>query len=246
MLIRKVSVFLNATFHTQDRYATSKKMKYKYLILSQFIFFNFFSFSQEIKEYKAEQKKDSDFFEYEDYEAPDKPIGKLIFLKGCSWYCGGGVSSLSSSSELEENNGITYSAKNAHDFDKNTAWIEGKDDYGIGEFIEYTFDYQKTEKYSGNLGINRFLIANGYKKSLKTWKNNSRVKQLKVYLNDKLHSIINLLDSFEIQTIEIGETIMFQKNTITKLKFEITEVYEGDKYADTAISLLMFDGIGVH
>jgi len=31
-----------------------------------------------------------------------------------------------------------------------------------------------------------------------------------------------------------------------KIKFEILEVYEGDKYKDTAITEIYFDGIDVH
>ena len=31
-----------------------------------------------------------------------------------------------------------------------------------------------------------------------------------------------------------------------EIRFEIIEVYKGDKYADTAISELFFDGIDVH
>lgn len=202
-------------------------------------------FSQGLKIIQAIQQKDADFFDFEDYEAPDKPIGELIFLKGCSWYCGGSVKSIIASSVLKENNEINYAPKNAHDFDKNTAWVEGKPDYGIGEFIEYCFDFSEIEDYNGGLGINRILLANGYKKVLQTWKNNSRVKQLNVYLNGKPYAILNLLDAFEIQTIDIGE-INFPANKETKIKFEITQVYEGNKYKDTAISLLMFDGIGVH
>jgi len=209
------------------------------------LIFSSILFSQELKTIQAVQEKDSDFFEYEDYEAPDKPIGELIFLKGCSWYCGGSVKSINASSELKESNGLNYSPENAHDFNKNTAWIEGKSDYGIGEFIEYCFDFSEMKGYNGGLGINRILLANGYKKNEQTWENNSRVKQLRVYLNDKPYALLNLLDSFEIQTVEIGE-IKFPANKETKLKFEITQVYEGNKYKDTAISLLMFDGIGVH
>lgn len=131
------------------------------------------------------------------------------------------------------------------DFNKNTAWVEGNTDFGIGEFIEYCFDFSEMEEYKGDLGINRIILANGYKKNKLTWKNNSRVKQLKVYLNDRPYAILNLLDSFEIQTIEMGE-IKFPANKETILKFEITQVYEGKKYKDTAISLLMFEGMGVH
>ena len=210
-----------------------------------FSIFSSFLFSQELKIIQAVQEKDSDFFDYEDYETPDKPIGELIFLKGCSWYCGGSVKTIEASSELLENNENNYSAKNAHDFDKNTAWIEGENGFGIGEFIEYHFDFSKFKDYNGGLGINQILLANGYKKNKSTWENNSRIKQLKVYLNGEPYAILNLLDAYEIQTIDIGE-IKFPANTETKLKFEITQVYKGKKYKDTAISLLMFEGIGVH
>ncbi|MFD1293856.1 hypothetical protein ACFQ5N_08420 [Lutibacter holmesii] len=206
------------------------------------IFFTTNIFSQSIKTISAIQGKDSDYFEYEDYDENQNPIGKLEFLKGCSWYCGGSVTEIIVSSELKEQNGIHYSPKNAHDFDKNTAWIEGKPDYGIGEFIEYRFDFKN---YNGGLGINKILLTNGYKKDKTNWKNNSRVKQLKMYINDKPYSIINLLDSFEIQTIEIDK-IMFPSNKMTKLRFEILDIYKEDKFKDTAISLLMFEGIGVH
>ncbi|GGZ93304.1 NADase-type glycan-binding domain-containing protein [Algibacter mikhailovii] len=218
-------------------------MKIKLTIF--FLTFSSLLFSQELKIIQAVQEKDSDFFDYEDYEAPDKPIGEIIFLKGCSWYCGGSVKSIKASSELKENTGINYLPKNAHDFDKNTAWVEGKTDFGIGEFIVFYFDFSEMEGYIGGLGINRIILANGYKKNKLTWENNSRIKQLKVYLNEKVYAILNLLDSFEIQTIDIRE-IKFPVNKETKLKFEITQVYEGKKYKDTAISLLMFDGIGVH
>ena len=227
-------------------------MKNKITVL--FLIFSSFLFSQELKIIQAVQKSDSDYFDYEDYEIPKDgsskflvPIGDLQFLKGCSWYCGGSVSSIKASSALKSNGKIEYSANNSHDFDKNTAWVEGVAGYGIGEYIEYSFDFTEDQHkfYKGNLGINEILLANGYKKSKSTWKNNSRVKQLKVYLNDEPYAILNLLDSFEIQTINIGE-IMFPANKNTKLRFEITQIYKGDKYKDTAISLLMFDGVGVH
>ena len=73
-------------------------MKIKIAFL--FLTFNTFLFSQEIRTIQAEQEKDTDFFDYEDYETPDRPIGELVFLKGCSWYCGGRVSSLTATSEL--------------------------------------------------------------------------------------------------------------------------------------------------
>ncbi|RZT00146.1 NADase-type glycan-binding domain-containing protein [Aquimarina brevivitae] len=210
-----------------------------------FLIFSALLYSQQFKRIKAKQGKDEDYFRYQDYAAPDKPIGEPIFLKGCSWYCGGSVQVISASSELSENKGITYSAANAHDFDKNTAWIEGKPGYGVGEFIEYHFDFRDLQDYKGGLGITKILLANGYKKNKQVWENNSRIQQLKMYVNGEPYAVLNLIDSFEMQTIDIG-TIKFPSNKETILKFEITKVYEGKRYKDTAISLLMFDGIGVH
>lgn len=217
------------------------KFKLTFLLLT----FSLFLFSQNVKTYESYQECDSDFFDYEDYDENQKPIGSLEFLKGCNWYCGGTIKSITSSSELEENNGITYSPINAHDFDKDSSWVEGKPGYGIGEFIEYEFDFSEDIGYNGNLGINKLIIANGYKNNLETWKNNSRVKQLELFLNNESFCVINLIDSFEIQTVDI-EIIKFPVNKPTKLKFVIIDVYCGDKYQDTAISLLMFDGVGVH
>jgi hypothetical protein len=54
-------------------------MNYKTTIL--FLPFTSFLYSQEIK---AIQGKDSDFFDFEDYDENEKSIGDLIFLKGCS------------------------------------------------------------------------------------------------------------------------------------------------------------------
>lgn len=217
------------------------KLLFSLLLIS----FNCVLKAQEIKTISAVQAKDIDFFSYDDYDEKMNPIGEVEFLRGCSWYCGGFVKFITASSELEEYNGITYSPSNAHDFNKNTAWVVRSAGDGIGEYIIYHFDFSEVDNYDGSLGINRILIANGYKKTLKDWKNNSRIKQLKVYLNDELFAVLNILDSFEIQTVEIDE-IMFPANEITQLKFEISAIYEGDKYTDTALSLLMFDGVGVH
>jgi len=79
---------------------------------------------------------------------------------GCSWYCGGGQDTLSATSFLSANKGISYIAKNVHDLDYKTAWIEGVDGYGIGEVLTFHFPPQ-------NPRITKIIIANGYVKSEK-------------------------------------------------------------------------------
>ena len=57
--------------------------------------------------------------------------------------------------------------------DPRTAWVEGEEGYGIGEYIESTGD---NRIWSGTL----IVILNGFQKSIKLWKKNSRVKTVKV------------------------------------------------------------------
>lgn len=154
---------------------------------------------------------------------------------GCSWYCGGGNYKIKASSSL----GDSYKAEFANDLSYKTAWVEGKKDEGISEYLEYYFKNDSPR-------ITEIIISNGYMKSEETWKNNNRVKKLKLYVNGVPFGILNLKDSRTDQYFEVG-TLGHNKNgTDLILKFEILEVYKGSKYNDTAITEIYFDGIDVH
>ena len=166
---------------------------------------------------------------------------------GCSWYCGGGLDTISSTSTLKSSKGFKYSAKNIHDLNYKTAWIEGVPGYGIGESITYHFPPQ-------NPRITDIIIVNGYVKSQTVWQDNSRVKKLKMYVDNKPFAILNLTDSREEQTFKFDplgygdrdNSNLLQAKPWWTIKFEILEVYKGDKYDDTAITEIYFDGIDVH
>ena len=154
---------------------------------------------------------------------------------GCSWYCGGGNYKIKASSSL----GDSYKAEFANDLSYKTAWVEGKKDEGISEYLEYYFKNDSPR-------ITEIIISNGYMKSEETWKNNNRVKKLKLYVNGVPLGVLNLKDSRTDQYFEVG-TLGHNKNgTDLILKFEILEVYKGSKYNDTAITEIYFDGIDVH
>ena len=154
---------------------------------------------------------------------------------GCSWYCGGGNYKIKASSSLND----SYKAEFANDLSYKTAWVEGKKDEGIGEYLEYYFKNDSPR-------ITEIIISNGYMKSEETWKNNNRVKKLKLYVNGVPFGILNLKDSRTDQYFSVG-TLGHNKNgTDLILKFEILEVYKGNKYNDTAITEIYFDGIDVH
>lgn len=170
-----------------------------------------------------------------------------IDVGGCSWYCGGGPKNVTASSSLEEQGGNNYSGHNAHDLSYQTAWVEGATGNGEGEYLLYEFAPESPR-------INTIIVVNGYVKSAQAWKNNSRVKKLKVYVGDKLFAILNLKDlpaaqSFEIEPLGAGDRGSFEelhKKPDWKLRFEILEVYKGDKYDDTVITEIYFNGLDVH
>ncbi len=101
-------------------------------------------------------------------------------------------------------------------------WVEGKNDYGIGESITAKFSEQ----------INSFSILNGYVDPLHPdyYKKNSRVKKLKVTDIEK-----NLVYYFDLEDVVIEQRFCL-KEPAQNLKFEIADVYKGEKYQDTCIT----------
>lgn len=167
---------------------------------------------------------------------------------GCSWYCGAGEYTVTTSSELSSQGKIAYKAENLTDFSYETAWVEGKEGYGIGEFINFSF-------VATHPRITTLIFANGYVKSKKAWKNNSRVHELKMYVNNQPYAIIALKDVYSKQLVMLEKPLgNSDRNDFDKLKekgdwtirFEILSVYKGDVYDDTAISEIYFDGLDVH
>lgn len=170
-----------------------------------------------------------------------------IIGAGCSWYCGGGPKDVTASSCLKSQGENNYEPKNAHDLSYLTAWVEGVSGYGIGEFLVYRFAPESPR-------INKIIVVNGYVKSKSTWENNSRVKKLKMYIDEKPYAILNLKNdraeqSFDVEPIGYSDRKDFdklKKKPEWTIKFEIIEVYKGLKYDDVAITEIYFDGLDVH
>ncbi|MEM6376949.1 MAG: hypothetical protein AAF705_01975, partial [Bacteroidota bacterium] len=158
----------------------------------------------------------------------------------------GGPYEVSASSSLKSQGANTYGAQNAHDFSYKNAWVEGVAGYGIGEYLTYKFAASAPR-------ITDIIVINGYVKSERAYQNNSRVKKLKVYLNDKPYAILNLEDKvakqgFKVEPIGNGERDdwdALEKMPAWTLKFEILDVYKGLKYDDVAITEIYFSGLDV-
>jgi hypothetical protein len=174
-------------------------------------------------------------------EKNDETIANVWDVVGgeCSWYCGGGNYDVKASSALPGSKSGSYAALSANDLSYQTAWVEGKEGEGIGEHLEYFFKNDAPR-------ITSIIVSNGYVKSEAAWKNNNRVKKLKLYVNGKPYRILNLEDTRDDQVFEIGTLGKNKNGKDMVLRFEILEVYKGDKYNDTAITEIYFDGIDVH
>lgn len=154
------------------------------------------------------------------------------------------MDTLSASSVLARQMGRSYQAKNAHDLSYRTAWIEGVAGDGVGESLVYHFPPQ-------NPRITKITVVNGYVRTEKTWRENSRVKRLLMYLDERPFAMLNLVDSREEQSFSFQPIGHQDRNDLTSkpwwnLRFEIREVYHGEMYDDTAITEIYFDGIDVH
>ena len=156
------------------------------------------------------------------------------------WYSNPDFLSVKASSCLLPSGKYSYQAGNAFDADHDTAWVEGVEGQGIGEYLEYEFA-------GGCPRITTVKIMNGYVKNDTAWRENSRVKKLKMYYQGNPFAILDLQDSRSLQCFDVGELGPHDENAPNwTLRFEILEVYEGDKYDDTVISELFFDGIDIH
>jgi hypothetical protein len=70
-----------------------------------------------------------------------------------------------------------------------------------------------------------------------------------MYYNDKPYVILNLKNTIDLQRFEVGILGNEERSEASpawSIKFEILEVYPGEKYEDTVITEIYFDGIDVH
>lgn len=125
------------------------------------------------------------------------------------------------SSTLSPQGKYNFNANNINDNDPLTAWIEGKSDYGIGESFSVS-------NFSGT----RVYIFNGYQHSYSSWKNNSRVKKFRVYAGGDTLCYLELKDVMGGQYFVLPHV----EDESVWHKFEIVEVYKGDKWSDVAIT----------
>jgi hypothetical protein len=137
--------------------------------------------------------------------------------------CAQGVNPIHATSTLKGQGSKNYNIENLSDDNPMTAWVEGVKGYGIGESFEVK-------------AITVNVIYNGYQSSPSNWKYNSRVKRFKVYRHGEAICYLDLTDEMGAQYFELPHHINWE--TKENFKFEIVEVYKGDKWDDVCISHL--------
>jgi hypothetical protein len=120
----------------------------------------------------------------------------------------------------------TYYAANAIDGKRSTAWIEGVDGPGLGEWIRFDFDRE--------INVHRILIQPGYFKSQSIWADNNRLATITAQFSDGSSRDLNFSDSMTSQKVDIGSV------KTRWVKFVIKSVYYGTD-PDTALSEVAFE-----
>ena len=192
-------------------------------------------------------------------------------------YCGY-EEKFTATSTLAPSKNVRYDAANLNNDRKNhggnraVTWCEGAEGYGIGERVNMRVRTRAV--YKGNESEIRFyalMIVNGYAKNAATWKNNARVKILRLYVGDKHWCDLHLKDIIKPQIFEFPKDLQIypaksgkvipEKGAFSKqaqyypdelsgsvyqtdLSFEIVEVYPGEKYEDTCITGIALNTAG--
>jgi len=155
------------------------------------------------------------------------------------------IKNIKTSSTLEN-----YPVDNINDNDFKTAWVEGKDGPGEGEWIEFNLkDF--------NLGA--ILIVNGYTKSKETYYTNNRLKSVQIEYDitgnnnpkhNKTYSFKKKLEDKSFVHVDFENSFSFASVTelgagydkVNRVKIKILDTYKGTKYNDTCISEIFLLG----
>jgi eukaryotic-like serine/threonine-protein kinase len=111
---------------------------------------------------------------------------------------------------------------NTRDDRIDTAWVEGVNGPGLGEWIAFTFKPQT---------IQYVEIFPGYGKSKDLFFANNRVKRATLVFSDGTRAAVQLFDEPRVQTVALPSPVR-----TGSLRLIIEEVYAGSQYDDTVIS----------
>lgn len=130
------------------------------------------------------------------------------------------------SSALGPQRGFNYGPDNL--FTRRNAWCEGARGRGIGEWVAVRLDPP--------LIVRTVYVVNGYVRTPETFASNGRVKQFAIETSNGLVMSASLKDRADEQVIQLP-----RPERMAWIKFTISDVYPGKRYADTCLSGLTVD-----
>jgi len=158
------------------------------------------------------------------------------------------IESIRASSTLPPTAHNRYGVENLLDGRSDTAWIEGKDGPGIGEWIELTF--------KPGVRIKGIGILNGYTKSPQSLAENGCVRKIHTLCSPRMNGEAMNPESTDLQRVAASDARpnwpisalnwVFDAGDRTeelkKVRFTIRDAVPGEKFADTAISEIFIYG----
>jgi hypothetical protein len=124
----------------------------------------------------------------------------------------------------KENEYSAEGVRNPYDLSSFLAWVEGKEDDGVGEWI--TLSPREAAP------LEAIVIRPGFGKTPELFTANNRPKSLRITLNGTHTFVADLEDKDELQRIPVNDF----KKAVKSVKIEIASVYRGSQYRDTAVS----------
>lgn len=135
---------------------------------------------------------------------------------------------VTASSSLASQGKFKYTTDMLIDNDSTTAWIEGKKDNGINEWLQFSAKTEQT--------VSGIKLFNGYQKNQTTYTNNGRLKKIRVDFSDSTSLIYDLPSQTYNESLN-GIDIKFTTSVkTTSIKITILDVYKGSYYTDTAVN----------
>jgi hypothetical protein len=134
-----------------------------------------------------------------------------------------------SSSALKPTTTNNFRAPNLVDSDLTTAWIEGAEGTGAGEWVKFAFSTPVT--------LARIDVANGNQKDEKHFTGDIRVKTVQLEYSSGSTQLVDLLDTQDLQSIKT------LRERIDWIKVTIVSVYPGYTWEDAALSEVRLYGL---
>ncbi|MFP2909405.1 discoidin domain-containing protein [Pyxidicoccus sp. 3LFB2] len=137
---------------------------------------------------------------------------------------------VTTSSSLKSSKASAYGPDNVRDGEDSTAWCEGAKGTGRGEWLKFDFHTPVT--------VQELTLVAGYNKSPEVWRNNARLKRVRLHFPDGTRQDADLNDTASPQVISLGTESPFNS-----VKLEVLAVYPGRRHADACVSEVDFTGV---